>query len=192
MDFKGRYTITADPGVVWSALTDPAVLAKSIPGCQRVEMISPSEYHASAEIKIGPVKARFDGKVRITPHPPEPGYTHAATLTGEGQGGAAGFAKGTSEVRLALENGGTILTYNANASVGGRLAQIGQRLIDGAARAIADEFFAKFAQQVQTGATPPEPEPLPAPERRGLSARVWVAGLILAILVLVAAFSFFP
>lgn len=198
MDFKGRYTITAAPDKVWEALNDPSVLAKAIPGCQKVERISPSEFRASAEIKIGPVKARFEGKVSITPHAPEAGFTHAATLAGEGQGGAAGFAKGTSKVLLAEDGGGTVLTYDAKANVGGRLAQIGQRLIDGAAKAIADEFFAKFAQEVQAQTAQPEPEPVKAvqapkePQSRGLPSAIWVAGTIAAILALVAAFSFLP
>jgi uncharacterized protein len=192
MDFKGRYAITASPAAVWAALNDPAVLTKSIPGCQRVEKISGSQFAASAELRIGPVKARFEGKVSITPKTPEPGYTHSATLMGEGQGGAAGFARGTSEVRLSAEDGGTVLTYDAKANVGGRLAQIGQRLIDGAAKAVADEFFAKFAQEVQSQSAQPEPVTVAAPAARGLPAPAWVALLIAAILALVAVFSLLP
>jgi carbon monoxide dehydrogenase subunit G len=193
MEFKGRYTITAAPATVWSALNDPAVLARCIPGCQTLERISPSEFKASVEVRIGPVKASFAGKVSITPQTPEPGYSHAAALQGEGQGGAAGFAKGTSEVRLTADNGATVLTYDAKANVGGRLAQIGQRLIDGAAKGIADEFFARFAQEVQSR----EPEPqsqasAPPPAARGLPTPYWLAGLIAAILALVALFSFLP
>src|SRR6202035_4240331 len=102
----------------------------------------------------GPVMARFEGKVYLTPHLAEPGFSHALTLKGEGQGGAAGFARGESEVRLAAANGGTVLTYDARAIVGGRLAQLGQRLIDGVAKSLADEFFAKFASLM----TPSEAE----------------------------------
>ena len=192
MEFKGRYVIPASPDAVWAALHDPETLSKAIPGCEEVERISANEFKARAQVKIGPVKARFEGKVRLTPHAPEAGFTHALTLSGEGQGGPAGFAKGESEVRLAADRGGTVLTYDAKANVGGRLAQIGQRLIDGAAKAIADEFFAKFASLM----TPPkaeaaaEPEPAPVPvKEEGLGPQIWLVGLIAVVLILLTVFS---
>src|SRR5262245_58427729 len=113
MDFKGRYAISAPPQTVWASLHDAEILRKAIPGCETLEKISDTEFKAKAAVSIGPVKARFEGKVQLTPHPPEAGFSHALTLKGEGQGGAAGFARGESEVRLAPHEGVTILTYDA-------------------------------------------------------------------------------
>jgi carbon monoxide dehydrogenase subunit G len=193
MEFKGRYSILAPPDAVWAALHDPSVLAKVIPGCEGVERISDTEFRARAQLKIGPVKARFEGKVSLAPHAPEAGFSHALTLKGEGQGGAAGFAKGESEVRLARENGGTVLTYDAKANVGGRLAQVGQRLIDGAAKAIADEFFANFAKEMKPAAVEPGTSSVPHPPQKsdeeGLAPQVWVIGLIAVVLILLTVFS---
>jgi len=195
MEFKGRYSILAPPDAVWAALHDPAVLAKTIPGCEKVEKISDTEFKARAQIRIGPVKARFEGKVLLAPHAPEAGFSHALTLKGEGTGGAAGFAKGESEVHLARENDGTLLTYDAKATVGGKLAQIGQRLIDGAAKTIADEFFANFADAMKpAAATVPSavisaPVSVPASAEEGLAPQIWVVGLIATVLILLTVFS---
>ena len=188
MDFKGRYLISASPEKVWEALHDTNELSRTIPGCESVEKISDREFKATASIKIGPVKARFQGRVRLTPHEPEAGFSHALTLAGEGQGGAAGFAKGESEVRLASESGGTALTYDAKATVGGRLAQIGQRLIDGAAKSIADEFFEKFAEAMKSPGAAAEPEK-PAATEPGLGPQIWVVGLIAVVIILLTVFS---
>ena len=196
MEFKGRYSIPAAPEQVWDALQKETVLARSIPGCEEVKKISDTDFKARAMVKIGPVKARFDGHVQIAPRSPETGYSHALTLKGEGTGGAAGFARGESDVRLArAEGGGTVLEYHAKAIVGGRLAQLGQRLIDGAAKALADEFFARFAAQMSTGREGPEqPEETVAPTIRaakeeGLSPQIWVAGLIGIVIMLLIVFS---
>ena len=195
MDFKGRYAIAAPPEAVWASLHDREILSKAIPGCEALEKISDTEFKAKAAVSIGPVKARFEGKVKLTPHPPEPGFSHALTLKGEGQGGAAGFARGESEVRLAALEGGTILTYDAKAIVGGRLAQIGQRLIDGAAKSLADEFFAKFAAlmkpvEPKAEVLSPPPPARGAAKTEGLPPALWVAGLIGIVLILLAVFSY--
>jgi carbon monoxide dehydrogenase subunit G len=134
MDFKGQYRIPATPDAVWVALHNPEVLAAAIPGCEKVEKLSETEFKAKAVIKIGPVKAAFEGRVTLVPAPAPEGFTHAVMLKGEGQGGPAGFARGESQVRLARDGDGTVLDYDAKAAVGGRLAQIGQRLIDGTAK----------------------------------------------------------
>jgi carbon monoxide dehydrogenase subunit G len=190
MEFKGRYVIPASPDAVWAALHVPETLARAIPGCEEVEKISDREFRAKAQLKIGPVKARFEGKVRLDPRTPEAGFTHALKLSGEGQGGPAGFAKGESEVRLAAEGSGTVLTYDARANVGGRLAQIGQRLIDGAAKAIADEFFAKFAAGMTPSEAGAEAEPAPSPTKEeGLGPQIWLVGLIAVVLILLTVFS---
>jgi uncharacterized protein len=195
MEFKGKYTIPASPDEVWTALHDPEMLAACIPGSEKVEKISASEYLAVASLKVGPVKARFQGKVQIDDAAAPPGVAHAMRLSGEGQGGAAGFARGQSEVHLTGDNGATILQYSANAIVGGKLAQIGQRLIDGAAKSIADDFFGKFSTLMQTRHAAPAAAPAttpgaPAnPPDEGLAPQVWVAGLIGIIVILLIFFS---
>ena len=191
MDFRGRYVISASPDAVWTALHDPRLLAQAIPGCEALEKISDTEFKAKAAVTVGPVKARFEGKVQLGPHPPEAGFSHALTLKGEGQGGAAGFARGESEVRLAPLDGGTVLTYNAKAIVGGRLAQIGQRLIDGAAKSLADEFFGKFSNLMKSTAVsaPAPPSVQAARADEGLAPQIWLVGLIAIVLILLAVFS---
>lgn len=189
MEFKGRYLISAPPDAVWAALHDARLLAQAIPGCEGVEKISDTEFKAKAAVTIGPVKARFEGKVQLVPHPPEAGFSHALTLKGEGQGGPAGFARGQSEVRLAAEEGGTALTYDAKAIVGGRLAQIGQRLIDGAAKSLADEFFAKFAAAMKPVKAEAAPTTKAESAEGGLSPHLWLIGLIATVLILLAVFS---
>jgi carbon monoxide dehydrogenase subunit G len=196
MDFKGKYSIPARPAAVWKALHEAATLAAAIPGCEAVEKLSPTEFRARAVVKVGPVKARFDGKVELRELEPPAGVAHAMLLKGEGQGGAAGFARGESQVRLSAEGEGTLLEYDAKAIVGGRLAQVGQRLIDGAAKALADEFFAKFASVMQAQANPvplaQTPAPLAGdakPQEEGLAPQIWVAGLIGIIVILLIVFS---
>ncbi len=196
MDFKGKYSIPARPAAVWSALHEPEMLAAAIPGCEGVERLSPTEFKARAVVKIGPVKAHFEGKVELRELEPPAGVAHAMMLKGEGQGGAAGFARGESQVRISAEGEGSLLEYDAKAVVGGRLAQVGQRLIDGAAKALADEFFAKFVALMQPHATPSAvpsaPAPLAAdgkPREEGLAPQIWVAGLIGIIVILLIVFS---
>jgi uncharacterized protein len=197
MEFKGKYSLPATPDRVWDALHDPTVLSASIPGCEKLEKISEREYQATATLKIGPVKARFHGKVTIEDVSPPAGVAHAMVLTGEGQGGAAGFARGQSEVRLSYSGDDTVLEYNANANVGGKLAQVGQRLIDGAAKSVADEFFSRFSAVMQPPA-PPAPAipvspadmiPAEPPGGEGLAPQIWVAGLIGIIVILLVFFS---
>ncbi len=194
MEFKGKYSIAASPDEVWTALHDPATLAASIPGCETVERVTGDEYRASATLKVGPVKARFQGKVQIRDMPAPPGNAYAMVLSGEGQGGAAGFARGESEVRLSAFEGKTILEYSAKAAIGGKLAQIGQRLIDGAAKSIADEFFSRFSALMASRAAPPAAAPTAPPaesatDDEGLAPQVWVAGLIGIIVILLIFFS---
>jgi carbon monoxide dehydrogenase subunit G len=196
MDFKGKYTIPASPEVVWAALHEPEMLAAAIPGCEGVEKLSDTEFKARATIKVGPVKARFEGKVQLEELPPPSGVVYAMALKGEGQGGAAGFARGESQVRLSVDGAGTLLEYDAKATIGGRLAQVGQRLIDGAAKAIADEFFAKFAILMQAQAVSNiQPKPVPQPRERsatseeGLAPQIWVVGLIGIVIILLIVFS---
>ena len=195
MDFKGRYAISAPPEAVWAALHDPQILTRAIPGCETLEKISATEFKAKAAVTIGPVKTRFEGKMQLTPHQPEAGFSHALTLKGEAHGGAASFARAESEVRLAPLEGGTILSYDAKAIVGGRLAQIGQRLIDGAAKSLMDEFFAKFAALIErleapAPGCPASPSPDGVAKAEGLPPAAWVVALIAIVLILLAVFSF--
>lgn len=154
MEFSGEYRIPASRQKVWDALNDPAVLQQCIPGCETLEKVSDTELKATVRMKIGPVSAKFGGKVTLSDMDPPNGYR----ITGEGQGGAAGFAKGGAVVKLTDADDATVLNYTADAQVGGKIAQIGARLIDGTARKLADEFFSKFSEVV--GSPPPE---APAP-----------------------------
>ena len=140
MEMKGEKIIFTSKEKVWEALNDPEQLLKAIPGAQSVEKIDDENLIATVKTKIGPISAKFNGKIKLSDiNPP-----HSYKLTGEGTGGAAGFAKGQAEVELNDHEDGTKLSYSVNASVGGKLAQIGQRLIDTAANKLADEFFGKF------------------------------------------------
>ncbi len=145
MEMTNTRIVPAPPDAVWSALNDPAILKDSIPGCESFEATGEDQWRAIVAAKIGPVSARFTGNVRMTDRTPPTGYT----LKFEGQGGAAGFANGEAKVTLAPAEGtSTALTYAVNASVGGKIAQIGSRLIDGAAAKIADEFFERFSARL--------------------------------------------
>ena len=145
MTMSGEQQLTASREKVWAALNDPAILKACIPGCETLDVTGENEFSAVATNKIGPVKARFKGKVRLTDLDPPNGYK----ISGEGDGGIAGFAKGGATVALSDKDGGTLLTYNVEAQIGGKLAQLGQRLVNGAAKKLADDFFAKFAAAVK-------------------------------------------
>lgn len=147
MEIKGEENISASLQTVWEGLNSTDVLLKSIPGCEEIQRTADNELQAKVMIKLGPVKARFSGKVTMTNVQPLKGYT----LNFEGSGGAAGFAKGSANVQLEESSGGTRLTYVANASVGGKLGQIGSRLIEGSAKKLSGEFFTAFADTVAPG-----------------------------------------
>lgn len=144
MEMTGRYRIPASRDAVWAALNDPVVLKECIPGCQDLEKVSDTEMTATVKAKVGPVSATFRGNVTLANLDPPNGYT----ISGEGKGGPAGFAKGSADVALADDDGMTLLTYAVKAQVGGKLAQVGARLIDASAKQMADQFFASFADKV--------------------------------------------
>lgn len=208
MDMSGERRIPAPRQKVWEGLNDPNVLKASVPGCETLEKVSDTEFKATASIKIGPIAARFSGRIFLTDIDPPRGYT----ISGEGQGGVAGFAKGGAHVHLDEDADFTVLRYQVNAQVGGKIAQLGARLIDATAKSMADAFFDRFVAQVAgppeagaegaagliAGATEPPPPQAPAPapsvsvfsllprEPFGLPRVAWIGGAIcLAILLLI-------
>ncbi len=145
MELTGSRQIAADRATVWAALNDPEVLKTAIPGCQEMTGSPEAGFAATVKQKVGPVSATFHGAVQLSNVMPGVSYT----ISGEGKGGAAGFAKGGADVRLEDKDGGTLLTYDVKANVGGKLAQLGSRLIDGFAKKMADQFFENFQAAVE-------------------------------------------
>ncbi len=154
MDMTGERRIPAPRSMVWDALNDPETLKTCIPGCERLEATTPEDMDATAAVRIGPIAARFNGRVHLSDIDKPNGYT----ITGEGQGGVAGFAKGGAKVHLAdLEFGETLLNYEVQAQVGGKIAQLGARLIDSTAKSLADQFFTNLTNEL-TRRMGPDPE----------------------------------
>ena len=169
MEMTGERHIAAPRQRVWEALNDPAVLQAAIPGCESVERTGEDSFQARASLKLGPMSAKFGGKVTLSNVNPPASYT----ISGEGQGGAMGFAKGGADV--SLEEAGpnaTILRYNVKAQVGGKMAQLGARLIDSTAKSMADQFFDRFAAQL----APPATDAAPVAAEPALSETGWPAG----------------
>jgi carbon monoxide dehydrogenase subunit G len=147
MTMSGEVLLPADKATVWAKLNDPEVLKVCIPGCEELVKDDDTHFSAKAKIKLGPVKAGFKGKVELTDLDPPNSYR----IAGEGDGGIAGFAKGGAVVKLTEAEGGTMLSYDVEAQIGGKLMQMGSRLINSVAKKYADEFFAKFAEIVKAG-----------------------------------------
>ena len=145
MDMQGSRQLAITQQQAWTALNDPAVLKTCIPGCDKVEPTGENQYAIGMSLKIGPVSAKFSGKITLTDIMPPESYK----LSFEGQGGPAGFGKGSAAVKLTPNADGCDLSYTANASVGGKIAQLGQRLIDGAAKSMAEDFFKRFDNEMQ-------------------------------------------
>jgi carbon monoxide dehydrogenase subunit G len=201
MDMTGEYRIPAPREQVWAALNDPEILKASMPGCESLERVSDHEFAATVAAKVGPVRAKFNGHVTLSDLNPPESYK----ISGEGKGGAAGFAKGGADVRLVEETAAvTVLSYTAKADVGGKLAQLGSRLIDATAKKMADEFFENFRRQLTAPEAAPEAaaaheaEVAPAPARvappsegvAGLAQNkfVWAAAAIVVLMLLVLFF----
>jgi len=144
MEMSGEQLVPASQQQTWDALNDPDMLKQCVPGCESIEPIGENQYQVLMVARVGPVSAKFKGKLSLSDIQPPNSYSIAF----EGQGGAAGFAKGGAQVRLAEEQGQTRLSYEAKANVGGKLAQIGSRLVDAAAKKVADDFFRNFNQKV--------------------------------------------
>ena len=212
MEMTGEFRIPAPRQHVWEGLNNPQVLKQCIPGCQTLDKVSDTEFNGRVVASVGPVRATFSGKVTLSDLDPPLSYT----INGEGSGGVAGFAKGGAKVNLAEDGVATVLTYAVQAQVGGKLAQVGSRLIDGVARKMANDFFGHFAaamapEQAEPAAAAPAPieatptapaarsEPLaaegplpmppPRPEGPRLPPAVWVTGLAVIIIVLLYFFT---
>lgn len=187
MNLHGERLIAATPEATWAALNDPETLKACIAGCETLERVSDDEFLATMAMRIGPVNARFKGRLKLENVVPPVSYTIAF----DGQGGVAGFGKGSADVRLAPEATGTRLTYAAKAQIGGKLAQVGSRLVEGAAAKITDDFFAAFEARLAPApavgeAAAAAPEGLPAERAAGapLAAgrRRWLVWIVVALL----------
>ncbi|HWP13602.1 MAG TPA: carbon monoxide dehydrogenase subunit G [Ramlibacter sp.] len=177
MEMTGEYRIPAPRQRVWEALNDPAVLKACIPGCKQLEKVSDTDFNAIVATKVGPVSATFRGSVNLSELDPPNGYT----LIGQGQGGAAGFARMGARVSLKQESDETVLAYAAQADIGGKLASVGSRLVQTVARKNADDFFSAFSRQlggtgVQESAVAVAPASVAAVPA-GTAAAGWGAGL---------------
>lgn len=195
MDMEGSRALAVTQQQAWDALNDPEVLKLCIPGCDRIEPTGDNQYAVGVAVKIGPVQAKFNGKITLSEVNPPDSYT----ITFDGQGGAAGFGKGVSQVRLSPQpdGPGCVLDYKVQAQVGGKIAQLGQRLIDGVAKGMAEDFFKRFDNEMQrryptpeavaaTAATVTTPAGGPV-ARGGIPTWVWVA-VAFAIAVVVMLF----
>jgi uncharacterized protein len=193
MEMNGSRTVPADIDTTWRALNDPEVLKACIPGCESVERVSDNEYRLTMTARVGPVSARFTGRIVLADIVAPTSYT----LSFEGQGGAAGFANGEARVTLSANEPGTRIGYQVKAQIGGKLAQIGSRLVDGAAAKVADDFFARFADRlggpspatVDAGATNISANPVTteSPLRtalRTMSVRLALAAAIIAVMAI--------
>jgi len=207
MEMTGEFRIPAPRQRVWQGLNDPEILKQSIPGCQALDKLSDTEFAGKVVATVGPVKATFGGKVTLSDLDPPQSYT----ISGEGSGGVAGFAKGGAKVRLVEDGDATVLSYAVPAQVGGKLAQIGSRLIDGVARKMAGDFFGRFAtlmsveQPAPAGApdqatpaaelpAPAAPKIMPPPTGAGwtnirLPPALWVTGLAAIIILMLYLFT---
>ncbi|MDI9330291.1 MAG: carbon monoxide dehydrogenase subunit G [Alphaproteobacteria bacterium] len=189
MEMQGTRQLKVQQQQAWDALNNPEVLKACIPGCDRIEVSGENQFNMGTALKIGPVSAKFTGKIMLTDMNPPASYT----LNFEGQGGVAGFGKGTAKVTLTPNADGCELSYSVTAQVGGKIAQLGQRLIDGVAKSLSEEFFKRFDAETEKLDPPPaaavavsQPEAA-AEEPKGWPTWVWVAAaLVVAGLVYVA------
>lgn len=170
MDMTGERRIPVPRSMVWDALNDPAILKTCIPGCEKLEALSEQDLDAAAAVRMGPIAARFHGKVHLSDIDKPNGYT----ISGEGQGGVAGFAKGGAKVRLADDGTDqTILTYEVQAQVGGKMAQLGARLIDSTAKSLADTFFNNLTKELTEKMAPATAGAQPLAPVPSSAVRLW-------------------
>ncbi|MDA1371988.1 MAG: carbon monoxide dehydrogenase subunit G [Proteobacteria bacterium] len=189
MEMNSAQRIEAGRQKVWEALNDTDVLKASMPGCESFDATSENTFEARITAKVGPVKARFKFNVNLYDIDPPNGYT----IVGEGQGGAAGFAKGSASVNLTEDGAATILSYKVKANVGGKLAQLGARLIDGAAKKMADEFFGNFIAivvgEAQASGESKELKQDTTAQHSGLPVWVWTTAVIVIAAIIYASFA---
>ncbi len=178
MEIKGEYQIANNREDVWKALIDPEMLKKCIPGCESVERISDTEFAATVMAAIGPVRARFNTKLSLENLRPP----HSYTLVGESKAGAAGFGRGSADVTLTGNDNGTLLSYTADFKVGGKLAQVGSRLVLGVTKKTADDFFGKFSRELDPGAASVAADDS---DQRSVANRTWlaIAGAVVVLLI---------
>lgn len=199
MEIKGSYLLPCTPQRAWEALNDPELLKSCLKGCERLEKTADDRFEGTVQARVGPVSARFNGSLTQT----DVEAPHRCTMVFEGQGGVAGFAKGSADVTLDEAEGGTQLSYDADAKIGGKLAQMGARLVEGTARSMAEDFFGAFsaalaAERADTNAAAsPAPEtatPANAPavvpatgeaEAKAGPGRAWLVGLAVLAVVLI-------
>ncbi len=195
MEMKGEQLIPAPQQVVWDALNDPEVLKACVPGCESIEKSGDNEYQVLMVARVGPVSAKFKGRLTLSDINPPSSYS----ISFEGQGGAAGFAKGSAQVRLSSEGAHTKLSYEVKANVGGKLAQIGSRLVDAAAKKVADDFFKNFNEKAASlqhpsteaheenhaAAVPSDPD---LPDVSDTTLRLFAAGALLVFAVSLVVF----
>lgn len=176
MEIKGEYQIATARDKVWLALNDAEVLKRCIPGCESLEKESDTEFKAKVMAAIGPVKARFNSSISLQDLNPPESYT----IVGDSKSGAAGFGRGTANVKLTEQDGGTLLSYEADFKVGGKLAQVGSRLVLGATRKIADEFFGAFSTELDPAASKVQDD-----TSAETGARTWILVGAVALLLLI-------
>ena len=189
MDMQGSRQLAVTQQQAWDALNDPAVLKACIPGCDKVEATGENQYAIAMALKIGPVSAKFTGKITLSDINPPASYK----LSFDGQGGVAGFGKGSAEVVLTPNDEGCKLSYTVHASVGGKIAQLGQRLIDGAAKSMAEDFFKRFDAEMQRqyhesyaakmvmGEIETDTPTVAAPGKAAIPLWVWVVGAVVLV-----------
>ena len=185
MKFAGENSIPAPPEKVWEALNDPDVLRQSIPGCESLEKTGDNEFKATVVTKIGPVKTKFNGEVSLSDLDPPHGYT----LSGQGSGGPAGNAKGSAKVTLKPNGAGTLLSYDVDAQITGKLAQLGSRLIQSTAKMLAGKFFDKFGEVVVSSAASAEAAKPAAAAAPGMTTTQWIYIALAAAAALIAVWA---
>ena len=188
MEMSGEYRIPAPRQTVWNSLNDPAVLKSCLSGCERLDKISDTAFEGVVTFKVGPIKATFKGAIELSEIDPPNAYV----ISGEGKGGAAGFAKGSAKVRLSDDGAITVLGYTAAARLGGKLGQMGGRVVDPVARRMADDFFGKFAEAVGGAADSAAPTVAasPASPETAKSGLFWIL-LIIGVAALIAMAAIF-
>lgn len=186
MELTETYTLPVPQQRAWEALNDTEILRACIPGCESIDADGENAYAVAMTASVGPVKARFKGRMNLT----EIDAPHTYTIVFEGQGGAAGFSKGSAKVNLEPGDDAesTVLSYSANAQVGGKLAQIGSRLIDGVAKKMSDDFFSRFNKAVAPTGTPAAARAMPV-SRKGVPILAWLVVGIVVLLALLILFK---